>query len=643
MVALADRIDYHVHTRKASRRRRAANNLAARSKSWRRVAHTRAKGPETARLRPANPLATQVHFLTRAFKALLVLVVIAALGWGVWRVASRGVGSPTPAEKSARISRGGELVASLRSDPSTYNRYAPDGARAATELLSLLLHARLVRVNRSTDDLEPMLAEGWTRSDDGLTYTLRLRPGVRFSDGAPFTSDDVVFSFRAAYDESLKSSIGASMRVNGKALAVSAPDPHTVVLGFPEPFAPGLRLLDNLPILPKHRLGSALEAGRFAEEWVPSKPVTDVVGLGPFVLVEHVSGQRVVLERNPHYFRRDAQGQVLPYLDRLTIAIVPDQTAEGLRLEAGEIDLMSSGEIRPQDYSGFKRSAESGAIRLIEAGIGLDPDFLAFNLTPSPAPDKQRAWLRRREFRQAVSWAVSRQAIIDTVYLGAAVPISGPVTPGNRTWFDGDRPAPGPDPARARQLLATLGLRDINGDGSLEDQHGAAVRFSIMTQAGHNRERVATVIQEQLRQVGVAVEIVALDPGGLFTRWQAGDYDAMYFGLQSSVTDPWLNSDFWLSSGAYHFWNPAQKTPGTAWESRIDTLMRDNAAVPDLGRRRQVFAEIQGIFAEELPLVYFVAPRLMLATSQRVVNPTPAPQIPQLLWSADTLGAATSR
>jgi peptide/nickel transport system substrate-binding protein len=117
----------------------------------------------------------------------------------------------------------------------------------------------------------------------------------------------------------------------------------------------------------------------------------------------------------------------------------------------------------------------------------------------------------------------------------------------------------------------------------------------------------------------------------------------MYFGLQSSVTDPWLNSDFWLSSGAYHFWNPAQKTPGTAWESRIDTLMRDNAAVPDLGRRRQVFAEIQGIFAEELPLVYFVAPRLMLATSQRVVNPTPAPQIPQLLWSADTLGAATSR
>lgn len=581
--------------------------------------------------------------MARTIRSLVFLIAVAALGLGLWRWASRTPDATAPPGVSEQISPGGELVASTRTDISTYNRYAADGARAANELLAHLIHARLVRINRATDELEPMLAESWTRSDDGLTYTVRLRQGVRFSDGVPFTSGDVLFSFRVAYDDAVRSSVRSTVEVNGKPLEVSAPDIHTVVLRFPEPFAPGLRLLDTLPILPRHRLDAALTAGRFAEEWVPSKPLSDLAGLGPFVLTEHVSGQRLVLEKNPYYFRRDADGRALPYLDRLTLAVVPDQTAEGLRLEAGEIDLMSSGEIRPQDYSGFKRSADAGAVRLLEAGIGLDPDFLSFNLKPARAGDSSRTLLHRREFRQAVAWAVNRQAIIDTVYLGAAVPISGPITPGNRTWFSTDTPAYGHDPARARQLLASLGLRDADGDGTLENARGETVGFSILTQAGHNRERVATVIQEQLRQVGIAVEIVALDPGGLYTRWKAGDYDAMYFGLQSSSTDPWLNAELWLSSGAYHFWNPEQTAPATEWEARIDALMREHAGTLDLARRQRAFAEVQRIFADELPLIYFVAPRLMLATSRRVVNATPAPQIPQLLWSADTLAAGGAR
>lgn len=581
--------------------------------------------------------------MARALRPFTVLLLLVVAGLGLWRIASRSRDRAAATPAAADIRPGGELVASIRSEPSTYNRYAPDGARAATELLSLLVHARLLRVNPATDEVEPMLAESWTRSDDGLTYTLKLRDGVLFSDGVAFSSDDVVFSFRAAYDDTLKSPVAPSVRVNGKPLAVSAPDPHTVVLTFPEPFAPGLRLLDDLPILPRHRLEAALAAGRFAEEWVPSKPLTDIAGLGPFVLVEHVAGQRLVFERNAHYFRRDAEGRSLPYLDRLTLAVVPDQTAEALRLEAGEIDLMSNGEIRPQDYAGFKRSADAGLIRLIDAGIGLDPDFLSFNLRAARARDAQRPWLDRREFRQAVSWAVSRQAIVDTVYLGAGVPISGPITPGNRTWYSTGVPDVAHDPARARQLLASLGLRDADGDGGLEDGRGARVRFSILTQAGHNRERVATVIQEQLRQIGIAVEVVALDPNGLFARWSAGDYDAMYFGLQASSTDPWQNPDFWLTTGGYHFWNPKQTAPATDWEARIDTLMRDNAATTDLDQRKRAFAEAQRILAEELPVIYFVAPRLTLAASRRVINETPAPQIPQLLWSADTLAAADAR
>jgi peptide/nickel transport system substrate-binding protein len=534
-------------------------------------------------------------------------------------------------------------VASLRSEPPTYNRYAPAGAVAATELVSLLTHARLVRVNRVTDELEPWLASRWTESEDGRTFTLTLREGVLFSDGRPFSSADVLFSFRVAYDPSVNSSLRAAVLVDGRPLDVSAPDPQTVVLTFPARFAPGLRLLDPLPMLPKHRLEGALTAGLFNGEWVPSKPLSDIAGLGPFVLAEHTAGQRLVFDRNPHYFRRDDRGVQLPYLDRLVVAVSPDQSTETLRLEAGETDLMANGDIRPQDYAALRRRADEGRLRLIDVGTGLDPDFLSFNLRPARRADPRADWLLSRELRQAIAFGVDRQAIVNGVYLGAAVPIYGPVSPGNQKWYADSAPVYRYDPTRARQLLAAIGLADRDGDGMLEDQRGRPAQFSIVTQAGHIRERVTTVVQEQLRQLGIRAEIVTLDPGGIFQRWSAGDYDAILFGLQASSTDPALNPEGWLSSGAYHFWNPRQKTPAADWEARVDALMREQATARTLADRQRAFAEVQRVLGEELPSIYFVAPRVTIAITSRVVNPTAALQVPQLLWSADTLALSTRR
>src|SRR5207342_1006406 len=161
-----------------------------------------------------------------------------------------------------------------------------------------------------------------------------------------------------------------------------------------------------------------------------------------------------------------------------------------------------------------------------------------------------------KAFRQAISCAIDRQAIANTVYLGEAVPIYGPVTPANKTWFADVRPPCEHDVARARTLFASAGLTDRNGDGMLEDASGTPVRFSILTQADHIRARVVAVIQEQLRQVGVGVDIVTLDPGGLFQRFGQANYDTIYFGVQATATDPALNPSFWFSSGEWHFWNP---------------------------------------------------------------------------------------
>jgi peptide/nickel transport system substrate-binding protein len=543
----------------------------------------------------------------------------------------------------ADLARGGELTALMRSEPVTYVRVAETNATAAGEVVSLLTEGRLVRVNRITDEVEPWLAERWTESDDRLTYTLTLREGVRFSDGVPLTSADVLFSLRAAYDSTVNSSLAIDLKVAGEPLVADAPDEATVVVRFPAPFAPGIRVLANLRIIPRHRLEPALEQGQLAEIWSPARGHDGFAGLGPFVLASHTSGQRLVFTRNPYYWRRDEAGTQLPYLDTLTVLVVPDTNTEALRLQSGEADLMTNADIRPEDHSAFKRLAAQGRLRLIPVGVGLDPNLLWFNLTPARQQDPRFAWMGQAAFRHAVSCAVDRQAIADVVYLGEAVPVYGPVTPENRTWYVPPDDPCDADPRRARELLASLGLADRSGDGMLEDAQGRPARFSLLTQSGHTvRERTAAMVQEQLRQVGLAVDVAGLDPGGLFQRYLKGDYDAIYFGIQVTHTDPAMQPGFWLSSGDFHFWNPRQPAPATDWERRIDELMAEQARTFELADRQRLFGEVQRIFAAQQPALYLVAPKVTIAVSSRVANEQPAAQIPQLLWSADTLAVAAS-
>jgi peptide/nickel transport system substrate-binding protein len=545
----------------------------------------------------------------------------------------------TPAAQSGQpaTARGGDLVVSLRSDPQSFNWYTRHDA--STYLVTLLTQAWLVRVNRITDTIEPWLAESWTASPDGLRYTIKLRPGVTFADGAPFTADDVVFSLAAAYDEKGGSILADSMRVGGRNLTAEAVDPSTVVVTFPGPFGPGLRLFDNLPILPKHKIQALAGETGLASTWRTSSNLADITGLGPFTLSEYAAGQRLVFVRNPRYFRKDASGAQLPLLDRIVVEVVPDQNAELLRLEAGQTDF-SEREIRLEDYSPVKRAADAGRMKLYDVGIALNADSMWFNLKPGAfAGDPRAAWIQRDELRKAISLAVDRKVFADTVYLGAAVPVFGPITPGNKAWYVPDLPHPGHDPAKARALLASIGLTDRNGDGRLEDAANRPARFTLLTAKGQTAlERGVAVIRDELAKVGLTVDTVLLDGNALVGQFVSGKpYDAIYFSLIPSDTDPALNLDYWLSSGGSHFWNAGQEAPATAWERQIDQLMTRQAASLDAAERRTLFAEAQRIFAEHEPMLYFAAPRIYVATSARVINVEPMLRRPQALWSPDTL------
>jgi peptide/nickel transport system substrate-binding protein len=404
------------------------------------------------------------------------------------------------------------------------------------------------------------------------------------------------------------------------------------------PFGPGIRLLDNLAILPRHKLEAALEAGTLAKAWDVSTAPSEIVGLGPFVLASYQPGQRLVFERNPRYWRTDGRGGRLPVLDRLTLEIVPDQNAEILALESGQIDFTQT-EMRPEDYATLKRAAAQKKVSLVDLGVGLDANTFWLNLRPNRPPVVQRPWLLRAELRRAISHAVDRRAFAETVFLGAAVPVFGPITPGNPRWYSPDLPRFEYDPAAARRLLAGLGLTDRDGSGVLRDRTGAPAGFTIVTVKGNTAlERGAGFIAEELKKIGLTVPVAALDSGAVIDRFERGDYDALYFSFLTTDLDPALNIDLWASSGSAHVWNPSQARPATGWEREIDDLMKRQVASLDPAERKALFDQVQRIVASELPMIQFAAPNVSLAMSTRVMGATPALLRPEILWNADGLG-----
>jgi peptide/nickel transport system substrate-binding protein len=580
-----------------------------------------------------------VNRQSRALLSVLLIGVITFVGWRSCAAPSdNGTGSAIVISEAP--TRGGVIRSSLRSEPRTFNRMLDQNF--PVDLYAILTGSKLVRVNRATRELEPALAEKWSASADSLTYTLTLRDGVNWSDGAPFTSADVLFSFEAIYDPRVNSVLASSLKVNGQPLKVSAPDAKTVVVTLPAPFGPGLAILDNFHLVAKHKTEAAKNAGTFAQALAVTTPPGDLAVLGPFMLRSYEPGQRMVFDRNPRYWKKDAAGIQLPYADQVVLEVVPDQNAELLRLQSGQIDMLQQ-QIRAEDVATLRPLVDQGKVRVLELGVGNDPDFLAFNLRSHYwAKDPRRDWITRKEFRKAISHAVDREAYANTVFLGSGVPIWGPISPGNKEWFSPNLQRYGHSLDRAREILAGLGLSNRDQDEWLEDAGNNEARFTMLTFRGFSSlERGAVVVRDALRAVGVAVDVVTLEQGAAIQRMLKGDYDAIFFYFSATNLDPSMNLDFWLSSGSAHVWNIGQAKPATDWEKEIDDLMMQVTSNTDPAERRRLFEQVQKIFAENLPLIYFVAPRLYMGVSERLGGLEPAILRPQLLWNAERITVRT--
>ncbi len=353
-------------------------------------------------------------------------------------------------------------------------------------------------------------------------------------------------------------------------------------------------------------------------------------------------GQRLTLEHNPYYWKRDGNGNRLPYLAEITFLFVGNEDAEALRFEAGETDIMNR--INADNYSVLQQEGESHRLRLYDLGPDLEYNFLLFNLNstlPAKAGDikRKQQWFKDVRFRQAISSAIDREGMNRIVYRGRGAPIWTHVTPGNRLWFDSSIPRPARSLNRSRDLLRAAGFSWRPNDGALIDCRGAPVEFSIIISSSSNeRIEMATMIQQDLRELGIHLQVVPLEFHSMLDRvLQTHDYEAAVMGLGGGDVDPNSQMNVWLSSGDDHLWNIGQAHPATDWEAEMDRLMKQQMLTRVPKDRKRLYDRVQEIEMKNVPVVFLVSPNLLVGANQRLRNFKPAILDSHSLWNSDQL------
>jgi peptide/nickel transport system substrate-binding protein len=587
--------------------------------------------------------------ISRSLSRMALLATALALaGCGKGGAARNSASHPLPESplvaKGEPGRRGGRFVIASGVSPKTFNPlFAFDGA---SDGVIRLLFASLATFDWAAQQPGPGLAESWSVGADQKTWTFKLRRGVRWSDGEPLTADDVVFTWNdLIYNPSFTQSTLDPFRVSGRQFAVSKVDDYTLQVVTPEVFAPFVEFFGGVQVLPRHVLESAVKAKVFPAAYgVTSKP-NRVVGCGPYRLKEFRLGQYTLLERNPEYWVTDRQGGRLPYFDEVMFAVRSGVGGDAAALLEGKSDVCDM--VRSQYFAPLKQAAALGRFQLLDLGCGAEREFVWFNQNtgtnaegkPLVNPVKLK-WFRNKKFRQAVSCALDRDRLVREVYDGRAQAIYGFLSAENHKWDNPDIPRYGFDLARARGLLAEIGMKDRNAEGVLQDAEGNPVEVLFYSNVGNPvREKAAAFVQESVRQLGIKLVFVPMDYRALVERINVTfDYECALMGLGGGGSDPGTQMTVLRSSEELHQWFPFQKTPSTDWEARIDSLMDAQMRTLDFAQRKKCFDEVQVILADELPMIYTVAPFAAAAIRPGVGNLRPAVLSPyHLTWNLEEL------
>jgi len=434
------------------------------------------------------------------------------------------------------------------------------------------------------------LAESWEVSPDGLIITFHLRKGVNWHDGHPFTAEDVLFTYKITIDPKTPTAYSGDFLKVKKAEAL---DSHTFRVTYDKPFAPAL-MSWGAAVMPKH----LLEGKDITKSPLTRRPV----GTGPYIFREWVTGQKIVLVSNPEYF----EGR--PYIDGFVLRIIPDMATMFLELRAKGIDMMN---LTPLQYT---RQTENPFFRKNfnkYRYLSFAYTYLGYNMRNPLFAD--------RRIRQAISYAINKEAIIQGILLGYGRPATGPYKPG--TWAHNPDVKKYPyDPQKAHALLAEAGWKDTDGDGIL-DRGGQPFTFEIVTNQGNEiRAKTAEIVQKQLAEVGIQVKIRTIEWAALVNEFiNKGRFDATVLGWTIPM-DPDI----------FDVWHSSKTKPGElnfiSYRNReVDDLLEKGRGTFNIKERKRCYDRIQEILAEDQPYTFLYVPDALPMISSRFRGIEPAP------------------
>ncbi len=454
----------------------------------------------------------------------------------------------------------------------------------------------------------PVLATSWTAAKDGKTVTFKLREGVTWHDGKPFTAADVQYNAIELWKKHLN--FGTALQRNLD--AVDTPDKYTAVFRYSRPIPTELLLrglADLGYIVPRH----IFEGTNVLENSANTAPI----GTGPYKFVQYERGQFIIAERNPKYWRKDQ-----PYLDRIVWRIITDKSAATAAIETGQVQLSAYSQLTLADLDRLKKNPE-----FVVTSKGLEANqfnnTLEFNFRR-----KEIADLR---VRRAIAHSINTQFFVDNFLYGQGTLATGPIPSTAKAFYPEGSKVPYPyDKKRAEALLDEAGYK--RGAGG--------VRFTLKLvpiQNGEDVPLLATFIQQSLSEVGIKVEIVNLDVAGALTAVYKDHNFDIATGWHQYRGDPAVSTTVWFRSGS-----PvgAPWTNQYGWQSdKVDKLIDDAASEINPVKRKALYAEFVREVNDQLPIFFVTQREFYSVYSSKLQNSHNTSRWPSSSWNDTWLQA----
>ena len=530
------------------------------------------------------------------------------------------------------------FVVSTPSDTSTFNYPLNQSAYSVFGYI----YEGLIIENGVTGELEPALAESWEVSEDEQTIVITLKKDLKWSDGEPLTVDDVVFSYNKIYlNDKIPSSVKDILRIgkSGALPTVKKIDNLRVEFSTPEPFAPFLRYAGGLNILPAHVLKESVSTTNsegelnYLTKWGTDTPVTEIVGNGMYRIKSYAPNQRIILEKNPFYWRQDNQGNNLPYIENIVWQVIENTDNQLLNFRSGELDTIK---VAAEMFPLLKREENRGKYTIYNGGPTPASSFICFNINqgknaqgkPLVDPIKSR-WFNNKAFRQAIAYGINREAMTNNIYRGLGAPQYSPIPVTSPFYLSPEEGLKiyNYDPEKARKLLLGAGFK-YNQNGELLDSEGNQVEFTLLSSAGRKvREQMATQINQDLAKLGIKINMQFLSFNTYVRKLSLSkDWEVYLGGFTGGSIEPHGGYNIWSVNGRLHTFNQGPQ-PGDEkiegwkvndWEQQIDDLYIQASQVFDEDKRKEFYGQAQQIIAEELPFIYMVNPLEFDAIRNRI-------------------------